>query len=561
VRRIALTAASAAVTGALAGSLLICAPQAGAATDDGTTATGTTTTATTASTAGTTTPAIAPVSWGACDDPTLQAFGATCGSLSVPLDHARPDGPKISLALSMVKHTVPQAQYQGIMLVNPGGPGGSGLVLSILGNFVPKGAGAAYDWIGFDPRGVGASVPALTCDKNYFGPNRPEYVPITPALERTWLTRSKNYAAACATNGGALLDHMRTTDVARDVDAIRASTGQQKLNFYGFSYGTYLGQVYSTLFPQRVRRMVLDSNVDPTRVFYQANLDQDVAFQRNLRIWWAWVAKYDSVYHLGSSEPAVEANWYLEKERLRKKPAGGKVGPDEWTDIFLGAGYYQQTWLDLADLWTGWVKNHDPAPVIAQYESADSVGDDNGFAVYNAVQCTDAVWPRDWNTWRRDNWLTFLKAPFQTWGNAWFNAPCLTWAGKAAPAVNVEGSQVAPILLIDETLDAATPFSGSLEVRKRFPTSRLLAEPGGTSHADSLFGNACVDDQIADYLASGTLPARKPGNGPDTTCDPLPVPVPTATTSAPPSTGASLRSSVSTGKQELLTRLLHQHRL
>ena len=496
----------------------------------------------------------ASVAWTPCNPSSTDPTAPVCGYLSVPLDHDKPNGTKIKLALSMVKHTVTADKYQGIMLVNPGGPGGSGLGLSVLGKYVPNGAGDAYDWIGFDPRGVGSSVPSLTCIADYSKGPRPEYVPLTPSLEKTWLARSKAYAEACGKNGGELLKHMRTTDVAQDMESIRAAMRVKQINFYGFSYGTYLGQVYSTLFPSKVRRMVLDSNVDPTRVFYQANLDQDIAFERNMKIWWKWVADYDAVYHLGKTEAAVERNWYLEKERLRAKPAGGVVGADEWTDIFLGAGYYQVTWLELAQVWADWTSNHDPAPVVAEYESSDSPTDDNGFAVYNAVQCTDAPWPKSWDTWKRDNWSTFTKAPYETWGNAWFNAPCLYWPAKAGPAVDVDGSKVAPILLIDETLDAATPYGGSLEVRKRFPKSSLIAEPGGTSHADSLFGNACVDDQIAAYLADGTLPKRKPGSGADTTCDPLPVPVPTAATGS--ASGLAAQASA-TSRAATLGRLLH----
>jgi pimeloyl-ACP methyl ester carboxylesterase len=476
-------------------------------------------------------PDVARITFGACDDPGLTGAGVECGFLSVPLDYDRPHGTKIQLAVSRVKHKVPDSQYQGVMLVNPGGPGGSGLGLAILGQFVPNHAGDAYDWIGFDPRGVGSSKPALSCDPNYFSGNRPDYVPRTKALLSTWLARSKGYATACGKNNGALLDHMTTVDAVKDMDRIRAGLGRRQINFYGFSYGTYLGQVYSTLFPERVRRMVLDSNVDSRRVWYQANLDQDIAFEANIKIWFGWVAKFDSVYHLGTTEEAVEKLWYQEQKALTGHPAGGVVGPDEWNDIFLLAGYYQITWLDLGRTFADWVHNRDPKPLIDQYVSADGPGNDNGFAVYAAVQCSDAHWPGLEKT-LRDNRATYQKAPFETWGNAWFNAPCLYWPATSHTPVRVDGEDVGGILLIDETLDAATPFEGSLEVRRRFPHASLIAEPGGTTHAGSLFGNACVDDQIADYLATGKLPKRLHGDRADALCDPLPQPDPTASPAA-----------------------------
>ena len=110
-----------------------------------------------------------PISWGACSDPTLVHYGAQCGMVTVPLDYAHPHGTLIHLAVSRVKHTTSQSAYQGVMLVNPGGPGGSGLVYSVLQGFVPNNAGKSYDWIGFDPRGVGSSVPVAVLQRQLHG--------------------------------------------------------------------------------------------------------------------------------------------------------------------------------------------------------------------------------------------------------------------------------------------------------------------------------------------------------------------------------------------------------
>ena len=469
-----------------------------------------------------------PIVWHGCTDPELAQAGATCGMLTVPLDYDHPAGAKIHLAVSRVRHTVPESQYQGVMLVNPGGPGASGLTLATLGSFVPDNAGDAYDWIGFDPRGVGDSQPALSCDPNYFQGPRPPYDPTTPAIEQAWLSRTSDYAADCQRNGGPLLSHVKTIDTVNDMDSLRRALGRDQISFYGFSYGTYLGQVYATKFPDRVRRMVLDSNVDPRKVWYQANLDQDPAFEKVLTKWWAWIAKYDSVYHLGSTESAVENLWYDTRDKLEPDPAGGVVGPAEWTDIFTPAGYSQFTWVDLGNLFSDWVHQADPQPLVDAYSTANGVGD-NEYAMYLAVQCTDAPWPSSWTTWRRDNTRIAKAAPFLTWANAWYNAPCRVWPAPVGQPVKVNGRAAPPILLIDETLDAATPFTGSLTVRKLFPRSSLIALPGGTNHAASLFGDTCLDTKIAAYLASGALPERKSGDRADVTCAPLPTPVPTAT--------------------------------
>ncbi len=223
-----------------------------------------------------------PIDWGTCSNATLASRGAQCGFVIVPLDYAHPNGTKIKVAVSRILHKSAAADYQGVMLINPGGPGGSGLILSVYQAFVPNGVGNDYDWIGFDPRGVGDSVPSLSCDGNVLGYNRPYYVPVTKTLEKTWLQRSKAYAQACAKAGGALLDHLKTTDNVADMESIRKALGQKQINYYGFSYGTYLGQVYATLHPDQVRRMVFDGVVDPRGVWYGDNLDQDVAFDKNI---------------------------------------------------------------------------------------------------------------------------------------------------------------------------------------------------------------------------------------------------------------------------------------
>jgi pimeloyl-ACP methyl ester carboxylesterase len=309
------------------------------------------------------------------------------------------------------------------------------------------------------------------------------------------------------------------------MDMIRQALGVDQINYYGFSYGTYLGQVYATMFPGKLRRAVLDANVDPRNVWYQANLNQDVAFDRNIKIWFGWIAQYNRVYHLGKTEAKVEQRWYAEQTALTGNPAGGVVGPAEWADAFLYAGYFQGLWTYLANVFSAWVHHQNAGKLIGAYEYADGPGNDNGFAVYSAVQCTDVQWPTDWATWETDNWATYAVAPFFTWGNAWFNAPCFYWPAAAGTPTTVAGDAT-PVLLISETLDAATPYEGSLYVRSVFPNSVLIAEPGGTTHAGSLYGNACVDDKIAAYLATGELPARVAGEGPDVECDPLPQPVP-----------------------------------
>lgn len=471
-----------------------------------------------------------PIDWGTCASQALQQRGFECGRLAVPLDYAKPGGTKITLALTRLVHK--GDRYQGVMLTNPGGPGGSGLTLPVLQQYVPDKVGESYDWIGFDPRGVGESEPAVSCDPGFGGFDRPRYVPSSPAVEQTWFDLNNAYTDACAKNNGAILDHLTTLDSVKDMESIRRALGEKKINYYGFSYGTYLGQVYKTLYPDRLRRAVFDGVVDPRGVWYEANLGQNRAFEKTINAWFAWVAEHDSTYRLGTTEAAVRLAFYRAQEKLYDDPAqaeGGLIGGSEWTDVFLSAGYYVYGWTDLAEAFSAYVNDGDISGVAANFgfDPSDPQAD-NGYAVYLGVQCTDASWPDSWKTWQKDAWSIYVDAPFETWGNTWYNEPCRHWPGQVTKPVKVKGDKTGSILLINETLDAATPYSGAIEVRKRFKGARLIEGVGGTTHAGSLSGVACVDDRVADYLDTGKLPKRVSGNRSDVKCEPVPAPEPPA---------------------------------
>jgi pimeloyl-ACP methyl ester carboxylesterase len=466
------------------------------------------------------------IAWGRCDDPDMRAAQARCASLSVPLDYANPSGAQIRLAISRVKHTSSAAHYQGVILVNPGGPGLSGLSQSTMGALIPHGVGADYDWIGFDPRGVGSSTPTLSCKPNYYHADRPSYTPTSPADVRLWRARSRSYARACEEKNATLLPFMTTADSARDMDSIRQGLGVDRISDWGAGYGTYLGQVYATLFPSHVDRMVFDSSVDPRTPWYATALSIDPPIQRTLGIWFRWVAKYWSHYHLGRTARAVRRRFETTEAGLADHPAGGVVGPAEWVDVFMIVPMFRQyEWPAAADVFASWVHHHDASTLIEWYQGLDAPGYDNYAAANLAVLCTDAPWPTSWSRWFHDASAMNEAAPFSTWANVWYYAPCLYWPVAPSPRVLVDGGSTRA-LLIDETLDAPTPFHGDLEVRARFPESRLIAVRGGTSFTNTISGNHCVDDPIVEFLKNGSLPPRRSGRRADVTCPTLPLPTP-----------------------------------
>ncbi|MEU1042024.1 alpha/beta hydrolase [Streptomyces sp. NPDC005551] len=467
--------------------------------------------------------------------PTLQ-----CASLKVLLDHTNPHGQRITLALSRVPHTA--KTYQGPLLVNPGGPGGSGRTLAgFVASALPRKVAAQYDVVGFDPRGVGASRPALNCRPKHFAPVRPDSVPITQAVERAGLGRAKAFAEACGATYADVLPHIDTVSTARDMDAIRRALGAGRINYLGYSYGTYLGAVYAKLYPERVRRLVLDSVVDPTGVWYDDNIQQDRAFNDRHLAFMAWVAKHDRTYGLGKDPAGVEAKWYGMRAALAKKPARKKVGPSELEDTFLPGGYYNGYWPHLAGAFAAYVNDKDAGPLTEAYRkfgAVDSAGD-NGYSVYASVQCRDASWPRDWEQWRKDNWAVHEEAPFMTWSNAWYNAPCAFWPVEPLRPVDVSNDAVPPALLFQATDDAATPYPGAVAVHQQLRGSSLVVEEHGGNHGVTLSGNACLDKHLAAYLDSGRVP-RGDGEA-DAVCEALPDPKPlSAKRTAAASRGSAL---------------------
>ena len=290
--------------------------------------------------------------------------------------------------------------------------------------------------------------------------------------------------------------------------------------------------MYATLFPNRVHRMVLDSTVGPAGVWWADNLDQDYAFQGRIQAFFAWVAKYNDVYHLGSTAQQVSRNWYQARGQLKAHPVPGPsgqplIGPDEWDDTFLIGGYDNGYWPGLASAFAAYLHGGATSELVTQYQQ-EGVQNENEFAVYNAVECSDVNWPRSWATWNSATRKVYKTAPFEAWDNTWFNAACAFWPVKGpAKPMQIKGSAGLPgILMLQGTLDAATPYAGALAAHRALPSSRMVVVKGGGNHGQSLADppNSCVNGYLNRYLASGALPqGPSPVNA---TCPSLPNPAP-----------------------------------
>lgn len=474
----------------------------------------------------------ATLTWGTCAVSDLADAGAECAVLEVPLDHAEPKGTKIPIAISRIKTKATGADYLGPLVGNPGGPGVPGLFepLDFASVLSPEVAGR-FDLIGFDPRGVGASGPELTCDPGYYARPEADYVPTDPAriagTEALRLAKAKAYVRACAANNGDALAHLRTIDAARDLDLIRAALGAPTISYLGNSYGTYLGQVYASTFPTRVSRMVLTGVVGPQGVGYTGDVSRpEVArtYERNINAFFAWVAGQNAIYGLGGDTAAVQKRFYADQDALRKAPRG-EIGPAEWTQLFGTAVYGDESWAVLAQGWSGW-----NAGRTAIFDSAfgdyDTAAADDFNSAFLAVACSDGRWPRNYDRLRADSLRTAQDAPYITWTFHWeLSVLCSLWPTAHAPVA--VGAAAPSMLLVNGTLDAPTPLPDAVATRAAFPRSALIEVIDSLGHGQrSLWGNPCAQEPVEHYLLTGELPARAAGSGPDLRCARLPGPGP-----------------------------------
>lgn len=475
--------------------------------------------------------AAAGIDWGPCARVERLPEPVECGTVSVPVDYAKPDGEALRLHLSRLRATGTAEQHRGPLLYNPGGPGGNGMLFPLyplrLDDRVWQDLSAAYDLVGFAPRGVGRSAPISCMDPAEFirGPRPAPRDRISPSAE---FKRQKNreaaaYAAGCHADQGTRLAHFSTLDSARDLHVLRAALGEPRLAYLGVSYGSYLGAVYATLFPRSVGRMVLDSIVDPSPelIWYRSNLRQSEAFEDRWDDWKTWVADHHDVYGLGRSAPEVQRVYDRLQDAVALAPLGGTVGPQEVHDAFLTVTYADSVWAHRATVLAAYHRGS--AELLHTTARPDPRGAgraENSSAVYTAVECNDAPWPRDWETWDRDHSLLAPRAPFETWDNAWMNLPCAHWPVPSGTPLDVGAApgELPPTLLVQATGDAATPYTGALELHRRLPDSTLVTEAGAGQHGVT-GGNECVDALVLDYLLSEPAPGP-----PERTCPARPGP-------------------------------------
>ncbi|MFH8382735.1 alpha/beta hydrolase [Kitasatospora sp. NPDC018058] len=450
--------------------------------------------------------------------------GMKCGKLHVPLDYTNPGADAIDLAL--VKYPAGnQDQRIGSLMVNPGGPGGSGVEMVKYG--AKDFAGALhdrFDVIGFDPRGTGDSSPVLCLDDKQRDAQNQVDSPLDPAARRTAEEKQNTeYIAACKAKSGKLLPFVGTRNTARDLDVLRAAVGDKKLDYLGVSYGTYLGSLYAEEFPQNTGRLVLDGAVDPAADDLDSAIKQRIGFETSFEHFAAdCVENHADECPLGTDkgQAAKKAADFLDGLIDNPLPTkdGRKVGRDlAWNGVTAALyGDQNEDWKYLR-VGLGMAMTMKRGDILLAFSDSYLERDENGHyspmeSAHTAISCADGSAPAP-SPERAQAAVKELqeKAPLLTKGvtaEDFTDAACAGWPYQSPEkphTIRAEGA--APILVIGTTSDPATPYAAAESLAKGFAKATLLTRVG-EGHGAFGKGNTCIDRALEAYLTEGTMPTE-----------------------------------------------------
>ncbi len=443
--------------------------------------------------------------------------GFQCARLLVPVTYRRPAGGRFSLPVIRLR-AANQAQRIGSLVLNPGGPGGSGVQYARQARRVLSAAVLArFDVVGFDPRGVGGSRPAIRC---MTGPQLDRYfqtddTPDNAAEMAGVISASKFFARACDGRAGPLLPYVGTANAARDMDVLRSALGDDRLSYLGKSYGTYLGAYYAELFPHRVRALVLDGALDPASSAIGQNIVQANGFQVALRSFAAdCVRRPDCPLGTGGTASAGLAKIAGLLSRSDRTPLANDLGDGRpanqslITEGIAAALYSKAYWAPLRralqDAFAG-----DGTPLI---EFADALTERSSDGRYTnlaesnmAINCVDRAWPRSLSAWRSAAAVAARDAPDFGAPIMWGSLPCAYWPVHGAPTPRIRAAGAPPILVVGTTRDPATPYRWARALSRDLSSGVLLGW-NGDGHTAYRMGSSCVDSTVDRYLIDGAAP-------------------------------------------------------
>ncbi len=430
------------------------------------------------------------------------------------MDHARPGGPRIEVAVSRIPAENP-ASRRGVLFLIPGGPGGSSLGdPSGKGQKLPQDVRDRYDLIGFAPRGLAPSTP-VDCGVGHADLAtvrlRPWPAPDGSVDEN--LATAERLSTACARNGGELIRHISTRDNARDLDRLRAALGERKISAWGVSYGTYVGAVYSQMFPHRTDRVVLDSNddPDPARVARAWLAGHEQGVEDTFPHFAAWASAPGNPDRVAAAAAEVRPLFLRLAARLDRAPIPWPgANPEELNgnvlrQAMLDGLYRPSRYPALAQLIRAARQGTVPPAPAAPPEPVLQ----NVTAVGAGTLCNDVAWPTSPALYRKDVAESRAKFPL-TAGMPRNAMPCAAWPHPPREApVRITGRGPSNVLLVQNERDVATPLSGALKLRQAFGGRAVMVTVNSTGHDAYLAnGNACGDRTVSRFLAAGVRPAR-----------------------------------------------------
>ena len=448
--------------------------------------------------------------------------GFQCAKVTVPLDYSQPGGQTIEIA--MKKHLATGSVRQGTLFMNPGGPGGSGVDnVGAMATTTFAGVQKAYDIIGFDPRGVGSST-AITCStdaeaKAMEGVSPVDGAGAPVAFEKRATVMSEHFKqleADCAsrTKPTELLDHVDTVSVARDLDVLRALSGDQKLNYTGFSYGTYLGATYAELFPANTGRLVLDGALDPSLSYSERRQGQALGFERALRNYVAWCQSGQSCPLTGDTDAGVKqigdvftsANQSPVPSSDPNRPVTG----EEMKRIVGFILYFpESSWSAVSEALGQVINEHDASAFRAMADQIAAQPQVNAGANIG-INCLDYRVEGDMATWTAQSKELERIAPrFATVTEAG-DLGCQAWGHTGTqPSKALHAKGAAPILVIGTTGDPATPYEWAEALADQLDSGQLLTWEGNGHAAYTNSGHGpCVTQAVDTYLLTGTMPKK-----------------------------------------------------
>jgi pimeloyl-ACP methyl ester carboxylesterase len=463
--------------------------------------------------------------WQPCGDVGGGDVGAQCATATVPLDYDKPNGATIDLHLAKLPATDPDPSHRlGSLFFNLGGPGAdAALYLEFLGTQLFPVLNQRYDIIGMDPRGVGQSEPSIDCKANQETEGIYSQPFTTPDNldPKALVSKDLKYIGKCVSLNKTILPHVSTANVARDMDLLRKSLGETKLNYFGYSYGTFLGATYASLFPKNYNRMVLDGPVDATDYINDPLSDlsaQSDGFERALgRFFQACAIDQVACHGFGGKDPWDAYDELIDKANETPIPAGGPdprpVDGDDINFAATGEIYAKQFWGELAealDLAARGDGTEIRRLVNDSYGLLDDGTYDPGSDRYFTIGAIEQRYPKaDVPLYLRAGKRSWSEHEHTWWNNGYVELNYGLWPihdkDAFAGPFKIPSSSPTP-LVVATTYDPATPYRGAKSLVRDLGNARLITMRGD-GHTAYAGNSPCIDAAVEAYMTDGTLPA------------------------------------------------------